>query len=758
MKEGDCVESYIVYLGSQSFGQDPTLVDAEYVTNSHYNLLGSYVGSFEKAKEAIFYSYNKYFNGFAAVLDEEEAAKIAKHTEVLSVFPNKRRQLHTTHSWSFLGLGTDGAFAEQSIWKESLGQDVIIANLDTGVWPESKSFNDEGFGPIPKRWRGICQVDDKNSFKFHCNRKLIGARYFNKGYIAAVGTNHPNTTRDFEGHGSHTLSTAGGNFVPGVNVLGNGNGTASGGSPKARVAAYKVCWPQESDGTGGGCFDADILAAFEAAISDGVDVISVSLGSDVPSEFFQSGTSIGSFHAAVLHGITVVSSAGNSGPSLSTVSNYEPWVITVAASTIDRAFGNRILLGGDNKIVRGTSLSEFALPYSKFYPLIKAVDAKVATANDIQASQCQAGTLDPKKAKGKIVVCVRGVNARVAKGAEAARAGATGMILVNTELADDLEADPHLILASQVHFDEGNYVFSYINRTISPVASISGVRTLLGTKPAPVIASFSSRGPSPLEPSILKPDITAPGVDIIAAYTEGLPPSEQASDKRRTPYITMSGTSMSCPHVSGVVGLLKSLHPHWSPAAIKSAIITTARARDNTGGTILESETERGTPFAYGAGHISPNLAAYPGLVYDLTIIDHLNFLCGHGYTGAQIRIFIGKKYICPEILDPADFNYPSITVSHFSNSTASRHVTRTVTNVGSPGTYKVSVTSPPEAVISVDPEILRFKRKGEKKSFTVTITLRSLGNQNHNYTFGDLVWSDGKNHVRSPIVIKLPL
>ncbi|XP_052109824.1 subtilisin-like protease SBT5.4 [Arachis duranensis] len=749
-------QSYIVYMGSHSFGQNSTLVDAEYVTNSHHNLLGSYVGSVEKAKEAIFYSYNKYINGFAAVLDEEEAAKIAKHPEVLSVFPNKPRQLHTTYSWSFLGLETNGAIGKQSIWKESLGQDVIIANLDTGVWPESKSFSDEGMGPIPKRWRGICQVDEKNLFKFHCNRKLIGARYFNKGYIAALGQIPFNTTRDYEGHGTHTLSTAGGNFVHGANVFGNGNGTASGGSPKARVASYKVCWPP-TEGSGG-CYDADILAAFEAAISDGVDVISLSVGSDIPSEFNDSAISIGSFHAAAQHAIPVIASAGNNGPSPSTVSNFEPWIFTVAASTLDRAFTNHIILG-NKRIRKGASLSESVLPYTKFSPLISAADAKLASASELYASQCQEGTLDPKKAKGKIVFCVRGGNSRLAKGIEAARVGATGMILANqNKTVNDVEADPHLLPSSHVHFNDGQYVFSYINRTKYPVASISRVGTQLGVKPAPFVATFSSRGPSPIEPSILKPDVTAPGVDIIAAYSEGVPPSEEEFDKRRTPFVTMSGTSMSCPHVAGVVGLLKSLHPHWSPAAIKSAIMTTAKITDNTGRPMLDSATKRATPFAYGAGHIVPNRAAYPGLIYDLSFIDYVNFLCGHGYTSLQIRQFIGKKYICPKEFDPADFNYPSITVSNFANASSSRHVTRTVTNVGSPSTYKVRVKAPPQVDISVDPKILRFKRKGEKKTFTVTFTLRPVREKIPEYTFGSLEWTDGKNHVRSPIVIKHPL
>lgn len=165
---------------------------------------------------------------------------------------------------------------------------------------------------------------------------------------SAISTVSPSTSptlftpRDYEGHGTHTLSTAGGNFVSGASVLGFGNGTAKGGSPKARVAAYKVCWPPID---GNECFDADIMAGFEAAISDGVDVLSVSLGGE-PSEFFNDGISIGAFHA-VKNGITVVASAGNQGPIPGSVSNVAPWMFTVGGSTIDRQFTNVVSLGNN---------------------------------------------------------------------------------------------------------------------------------------------------------------------------------------------------------------------------------------------------------------------------------------------------------------------------------------------------------------------------------------------------------------------------
>ncbi|KAJ1398073.1 Peptidase S8/S53 domain [Sesbania bispinosa] len=744
------LDSYIVYLGSHSFGPTPSSIDFESVTKTHYDLLGANVGSTEKAKEAIFYSYNRYINGFAAVLDEDEAQKIAKHPNVVSIFLNKARKLHTTHSWNFLGLEENGVIPEASIWSTSQGEDVIIGNLDTGVWPESKSFSDEGMGPVPTRWRGICETDDENTDNFHCNRKLIGARYFYKGFKAAVEkelNTSFNSARDTEGHGSHTLSIAGGNFVSGVSVFGHGNGTASGGSPKARVAAYKVCWP---DSSGGGCSDADVLAAFDAAIADGVDVISVSLGSDEPSEFFESGISIGSFHA-VANGIIVVSSAGNSGPSPETVANLEPWVLTVAASTMDREFTSYVTLG-DKKILKGVSLSEFELPSHELYPLISGIDAAADYAYAINALFCLDGALDPNKVKGKIVVCLRG---GTKKGEQVAHAGGVGMILVNNEEGNAILAIPHVLPASHVNFSDGVYIFSYIHRTESPQAYISRVETELGKIPAPFLASFSSRGPNILEPTILKPDIVAPGVNIIAAYTEATSPIEEAYDTQRkgTPFMIMSGTSMSCPHVSGIVGLLKSLHPDWSPAAIKSAIMTTARIKDNAGRTMLDTSLDEATPFGYGAGYIRPNRAVDPGLVYDLNTIDYLNFLCGRGYSITQLSVFYGKPYICPESFSLVDFNYPAITIPNFDNG-HSINVTRTLTNVGPPSTYRVLIKAPPEVLVSVEPNILSFKEKGDKREFRVTLTLNPLIKNKDDYVFGRLDWTDGKHHVRSPIVI----
>nr|XP_009394968.1 PREDICTED: subtilisin-like protease SBT5.3 [Musa acuminata subsp. malaccensis] len=742
--------SYVVYFGGHSHrSEEAPLLAHERVVNSHYEFLGSFLGSKEKAQDAIFYSYTKYINGFAADLEEEEATEISKHAGVISVFPNRGHALHTTRSWDFLGLERNGRVPPSSIWARSrFGEDVIIGNLDTGAWPESESFKDEGMGPIPPKWKGICQNDIDKGIR--CNRKLIGLRYFNKGYRSAVGAVGlaAETPRDTDGHGTHTLSTAAGRFVPGANVFGLGNGTAKGGAPNARVAAYKVCWPPVN---GSECFDADILAAFDAAIHDGVHVLSVSLGGG-PTNYFKDGVAIGSFHA-VKHGITVVCSAGNSGPKSGTVSNTAPWIVTVGASTMDREFPAYLSLRS-KKQIKGQSLSPMALPDKMFYPIISSREATARNASQESAKLCLKRSLDPEKVRGKIVVCLRGENARVEKGDVVHQAGGIGMVLANDEsTGNEIIADAHVLPATHISYDDGLAILSYLNSSKSLFGYITSPKTIIGTKPAPVMAAFSSQGPNTVNPEILKPDITAPGVSIIAAFSEATGPTGLTFDDRRVLFNSESGTSMSCPHIAGIAGLLKALHPDWSHSAIKSAIMTTARTRDNMKEPMFNSSFVKTSPFSYGSGHVQPNRAMDPGLVYDLTTNDYLNFLCALGYNSTQIATFSTEPFVCPsKPLKIEDLNYPSITIPNLSGAST---ITRTIKNVGLPSTYKVRVEEPAGVSVTVKPRKLKFKKLGEEKKFTVALKDKR-SNLAREYTFGGLTWSDGKHYVRSPIVVKV--
>ncbi|XP_014497261.2 subtilisin-like protease Glyma18g48580 [Vigna radiata var. radiata] len=750
---------YIVYLGAHSHGPNPSSLDLETATHSHYDLLGSILGSHEKAKEAIIYSYNKHINGFAAALEEKEAAYITKNPNVVSVFLSKEHKLHTTRSWEFLGLQRNGI---NSAWQRGrFGENTIIGNIDTGVWPESKSFTDRGLGPVPAKWRGgnVCQIRGSN--KVPCNRKLIGARFFNKAYEAFNGQlpRSQQTARDFVGHGTHTLSTAGGNFVGGASVFGNGNGTAKGGSPRARVAAYKACWSLTDAAS---CFGADVLAAIDQAISDGVDIISVSVGGRTSlsaEEIFTDEVSIGAFHALVKN-ILVVASAGNDGPTPGTVINVAPWLFTIAASTLDRDFSSTLTFG-NNQQITGASLF-VNIPPNQSFSLILATDAKFPNVTNRDAQLCKAGTLDPRKVNGKIVSCIReGKIKSVAEGNEALSAGASGMILGNQKQnGNTLLAEPHVLSTVTYPPDhlvtKPGFLISATDDTINSNTTIrvSSARTLLGRKPAPVMASFSSRGPNKIQPSILKPDVTAPGVNILASYSLFASASNLPSDTRRGfPFNVMQGTSMSCPHVAGIAGLIKTLHPDWSPAAIKSAIMTTASTRDNTNRTIRDAfDKKLANPFAYGSGHVQPNSAIDPGLVYDLSLVDYLNFLCASGYDQELISALnFNKRFICSGSHSITDLNYPSITLPNLGLKAVT--VTRTITNVGPPSTYFAKAQLHGYTIVVV-PNSLTFTKIGEKKTFRVVVQSTS-GTKRGNYNFGELLWTNGKHNVRSPITVR---
>ncbi|KAJ7565203.1 hypothetical protein O6H91_02G052500 [Diphasiastrum complanatum] len=735
---------YIVYLGSS-----PQSLHSNLITESHHQMLASVLDSLDAAKESLVYSYTRSFNGFAAQILPSHAAALSEMPGVVSVFPDKKNTLHTTRSWEFLGLEqTNGNIPESSLWqKAKFGQDVIIGSLDTGVWPESESFNDHNYSPIPERWRGTC-VSGTAFNSSDCNRKLIGARFYIKAYEAQFGPLNETSTgqfrspRDADGHGTHTSSTAGGQFVVGANVLGFANGTAKGGAPYSRISIYKVCWPN-------GCFDADILAALDQGIHDGVDIFTLSLGGSVPlPPLYEDGIALGAFHA-VQKGITVVCSAGNAGPYFGSVVNVPPWIITVAASSVDRDFTSYAILG-NYAAYQGNSLSQDKLE-DHFYPLVAAGAIKASSATYSESLNCFIGSLDPAKAKGKIVACKRGITSRVSKGEAVRVAGGAGMILANTPAdGEEIVADPHVLPATHVGATSAKAIFAYIDSSSSPQAKLTPATTVLGVKPAPVMAAFSSQGPNTLIPDLLKPDITAPGLNILAAYSAVASPTGLAIDKRVVKFNVISGTSMSCPHVAGVSALLKGLQPDWSPAAIKSAILSTATLYDNEEQPILAGDLKPAGPFNYGAGHINPNAAADPGLVYDATLEDYVMFLCSLEYKSSAISLLTGSDVTCPETPPTvSDFNYPSVAISALDKSLT---ITRTVTNVGCSSSYEVFVKAPTGISVVVEPSRLEFTKYGEKKSFQITVTAMK---QTSGYAFGYFIWNDGKHLVRSSIAVK---
>lgn len=687
--------------------------------------------------------------GFAAQLSLNEVDSLRKLPDVIAIRPDRLLQLHTTYSYRFLGLN----LAKDGAWvKSGFGRGSIIGVLDTGVWPESPSFSDQGMPPVPRKWRGICQQgQDFNSS--NCNRKIIGARYFSKGHRVASTSLSPDTVveyvsaRDSHGHGSHTASTTGGAPVPMASVLGNGAGEARGMAPGAHIAIYKVCWFS-------GCYSSDILAAMDVAIRDGVDILSLSLGG-FPIPLYDDSIAIGSFRA-MERGISVVCAAGNNGPLDSSVANTAPWITTVGASTLDRRFPAIVRLS-TGKLLYGESM----YPGNLIPSAEKELELVYLTGGDAGSEYCFKGSLPRKKVRGKIVVCDRGVNGRAEKGLIVKEAGGAAMILANTEInLEEDSIDAHLLPATAIGFNEATQLKNYINSTRNQKARIIFGGTVIGKSRAPSVAQFSSRGPSYIDPSILKPDVIAPGVNIIAAWPQNLGPTGLPEDSRRVNFTVMSGTSMACPHVSGIAALIRSAHPNWSPAAVKSALMTTADISNHLGKPIMDGEKRAGI-LAMGAGHINPERAIDPGLIYDIRADDYITHLCTIGYKRSEIFTITHRNVSCHDIMQKNrgfSLNYPSISVI-FRPGIMSKMIKRRVTNVGNPNSiYSVEVVAPEGMKVRVKPRRLVFTHVNQSLSYRVWfISRKRMGSERVRFGQGHLSWvnsRNSKNRIRSPVLV----
>ena len=684
------------------------------------------------------YSYGYVFNGFAAELTEAQAQKLAMTKGVLAVSKDEIRALDTASTPNFLGLSGTGGF-----WNSTgaRGEGVVIGIVDSGVWPESESFTDRtgtngnaskdgklDYQQIPG-WHGKCTPGDQFTAT-DCNQKLIGARYYNAGWggNAGIASQFPeeyNSPRDFGGHGTHTASTAGGNS--GVTVTGAAAafGQVSGIAPRARIAAYKVCW---SVSPAGGCASSDSVAAIDQAVADGVDVINFSISGTRTN--FRDPVEIAFLFAADA-GVFVAASAGNSGPTTGTVAHPSPWLTTVAAGTHNRGSSGSVTLGN------GVTYTGAALVASTVGPadLIDSTAAAMLGADSTRVALCYPATengglpvLDPAKVAGKIVVCDRGVIARTAKSQAVKDAGGIGMVLVNTSI-NSLNADLHTVPTVHLQSTDRPAVKLYA-ATIGAKATLNP-SILNGSTPAPFTASFSSRGPLlAAQGNLLKPDLIAPGQDILAAVA---PPGNGGRS-----FDLYSGTSMSSPHVAGLAALFKQLYPAWSPMAIKSALMT-------TGTDVLDGpNTNPLVIFRQGAGHVKPLAARNPGLVFDSGFADWLGFLCG-----TQLPASFCTSSGIP-VLNPSNLNVASIALGAVPGT---QTVTRRVTNVGdASATYTPSYTGLTGFTVSVSPASLTIA-PGQTKEFSVTLTriTATLGV----YAGGQLRLSDGSHNVRIPVVAR---
>ncbi|MEX2645920.1 MAG: S8 family peptidase [Gaiellaceae bacterium] len=692
------------------------------------------------------YDYDYVINGFAAQLTAAQVKQLEKNPEVVSIETAEEWYPDTSTTPSFLGLTGAGGLWEQlggpssgtnSSNATGAGEGIVVGIIDTGIWPEHPSVSDRVNGklmyrPLPgNRWKGKCAsaeiVTDGSWDANLCNNKLVGARFFLEtreavqGPVVAPDFRSP---RDLNGHGSHTGTTAAGNH----NITPTGSLAGfppmSGMAPRARIAAYKVCWPS--------CFTPDSAAAFDQAVADGVDVLNFSISGSTSAVvgFVQNAT-----RRAAEAGVFVAMSAGNSGPGDSTVAHVMPWVTTVAAGTHPRP-ANGVVTLGSGAVFNGVSLIKSTVGPA---PVIRAQDAGLPTANPNLLRQCFSSQepntggqpqLDPAKVAGKIVVCERGgaapLNARVDKSAAVKEAGGVGTIIINTS-ANSLNGDVHTLPTVHLAHTDLAAVQTYA-QTVGATATLSPGST--APNAAPFVAAFSSRGPQAGAPALLKPDVIAPGVDILAGYS---PASFEL-------FNIISGTSMSSPHVAGLAALLKHRHPSWTPMMIKSALMT-------TGYDILGSFTDNATAssearraFAQGAGHVRPTLAADPGLVIEHVAADWPRYICGVGQAS------------CSNPLHPTDLNGASVAIAAMPGA---QTVARTVLSVsGNSQTYSASFSGLPGIDASSDPGMFTIA-PGASQALNLSFTTNGAALNKYQAGHLTLIPAAGGNAVRIPIVIR---
>ncbi|MBT2531183.1 S8 family serine peptidase [Arthrobacter sp. ISL-48] len=685
-------------------------------------------------------------NGFTAELTASQAMELSKDSRVLTVSQDVENAPDYT-TGDFLKLtGPDGAWATQFGGQENAGKGVVVGVIDSGYAPDNPFLQGGAVQPlqgaaqvgVPYRtgdgkiamlkadgttFEGECQkgVDTGAAFDGTlCNSKVISARYFADSFLQYVPPGHRAPQElispvDVGSHGTHTATTAAGNANVEQMIDGASFGRSSGVAPAAKVAVYKVCWEDDNPDTGG-CYSSASIEAVDAAIQDGVDVLNYSISGNTDST---SDPVALAFLNAAAAGVFISASAGNSGPAASTVNHASPWLTTVAASTFPSDLLGTVRVS-DGSMYRGASIMKTELQDKQ---VVIAADAAAAGATG--ANLCGPGTLDAAKVAGKVVVCDRGVVDRTAKSAEVQNKGGVGMILVNLTSSSE-DADNHVVPTVHVNAPKSLELKSKLaaNHALT-VSLVKGDLTGDPQAPAPQVAGFSSRGPTLASGGdLLKPDISAPGVNVLAGV------STIGNDGAQFGF--MSGTSMAAPHIAGFGALMLGKQPKATPAIVKSAMMTTAYPLVNSDGTPNRD------PFQGGAGHIDAARVLDPGLVYNSGIKDWLAFLNGQGVeTGVPQAGSLAAR----------DLNLPSIALGSLVGEVqVKRQLTALV-----PGIYKPEVTLPGFDV-HVEPQVLNFPKAGKTRE--VTITFKNVSAPVGKFTTGTLTWK-GPRTVSSPLAVR---
>ena len=725
------------------------------------------------------YRYRYTINGFAARMTPAEANKVEHMPEVLRIWEDEVRPLSTNFSADFLELfdPTVGLRGKSQLD----GEGIVIGVIDSGIAPQHPALQDTRetdrpglcestwsetsllgrwlckrydqmedvlvFDP-PDTWNGACEAGPQFA-ETHCNNKLIGARFFVDGAQATgpIDSGEIFSPRDVDGHGTHTATTAAGNKVK-ASIFGTFLGRVEGIAPGARVAVYKACWLRPG-ATRASCNTSDLANAIDMAVADGVDIINYSVGSSLFTVIAPDDIAL---MAAAKAGVLTVVAAGNEGPNFDTITSPagNPAVITTGASSRDGQHSLEALQITAPPAVAG----KYAVKEASFTPRLLdrgSIEGQLVVADDDDTATIDGTTgtifdacqslINSSEISGNIAFIQRGGCDFDVKVANAENAGAIAVVVFN------LSGNPIVMIGDSVGIDipalmvgaaDGNLFLDEINndQTIDVVLNKSFFLTETDT--GNNMGSFSSRGPGPVA-DILKPDITAPGINILAGSTP-----DAANSVSGELFAFLTGTSMSTPHVAGIAALLKQAHPDWSPAAIKSALMTTTY-QDVT----LSDGTTPAIPFDFGSGHIDPNKASDPGLVYDVTADEYDAFSCGVASPDiAQTR--------CDELqtsgfsFAAADLNQPSISVSEL---TSTRTVTRRVTNVSDLSeTYTAEIVLPPGIDVQVTPASLTVS-PGQSATYDVTFTF--VSGPLDFYRFGSLTWVSSDHAVRSVLSIR---
>lgn len=756
---------------------NPGSVQANNSYNSLTPLMAAYTAAMEARQDKvagdirginIIHNYVHTFNGFAAVLTNEQVNALRNHPDVIAVHEDELQKPATANTPEFLGL-TSGEGQHVSGF---LGEDIIVGVVDSGIAPDNASFTDPDalYGdPADLGWTGVCNEGDvpirDDSFEvefdgadptFSCNNKLIGARYFGGVLDAQYGIKTDLgefiSPRDASGHGSHTAGTAAGNAGVTASLSGIDIATITGIAPRARIAAYKVCWnddyvtPEGVDEAG--CFGGDSMAAIDAAVADGVDVINYSISGSRTSLIAPQTLAMLNATDA---GVFVSVSAGNSGPDAVTVGTPAPWVTSVANSTYDGVSvvnGMEITSRDPQQAVaftEGAITAPLASTGAQEGALVIAEPLNGCFVADVSAPLDNAADIN-----GNIAFIQRGGCNFSQKVERAQLAGASAVVIYTVEgnpvtvLGGDGSYD---IPGGMIGFEDGEALHAAITGGEEVEIKISTTSFLEQTEVGNLIASSSSRGPNGSTGDIIKPDITAPGTRILAAYTDT---KFQGIQGETNAYL--SGTSMSAPHIAGMAILLKEEHPDWTPAQIKSALMTSARQNL----TKQEDDGIAADPFDFGAGHAVPVSARAPGLTYNAGYDDYLGVLCG---LGENATVLSESGLSCNDVADsistdPSQLNYPSISIGELGGTET---IHRTVTDVsGIDSSYTYTLEAPEGISATVDLSGLETLEVSANGTASYSITFETTDDTVYNeWVFGAITFTgDNGIEVRSPIAI----